>query len=224
MIKWIYIKSDRLIDAYAVTSVLANSNEDFAIVRKARFASLFRTILPNVLYDYFPAGENDELIVIEPSKSNNIIESLACISKQLGVNCDTIVDCNNLVMPNVNLDINLCIMLTPEEQEIDLHLIDHSINNILQKGYTVACAGETPIPCIRGTKDYRCILNWVHIPALATKNIVLVTNNEDYVQLADSYNMKNILLSNIDNVLYANGIRIEHPDEFSNIILQTLIK
>ena len=125
MIKWIYIKSDRLIDAYAVASVLAKTNDGFAIVRKARFASLFSDLLPNVKYDFFPAGDENELIKIEPNNSKNITESLVHISKQLGVNCDTIIDCNNLVIPSVNLDINLCVMLMPYEQEIDLQLIDY---------------------------------------------------------------------------------------------------
>ena len=186
MIKWIYIKSDRLIDAYAVASVLAKTNDGFAIVRKARFASLFSDLLPNVKYDFFPAGDENELIKIEPNNSKNITESLVHISKQLGVNCDTIIDCNNLVIPSVNLDINLCVMLMPYEQEIDLQLIDYSINSVQQKGYNVACAGKTPIPCIRGTKDYIGILNWIHIPKLAKKDIVLITNNEDYAQIADS--------------------------------------
>ena len=224
MIKWIYIKSDRLIDAYAVASVLAKTNDGFAIVRKARFASLFSDLLPNVKYDFFPAGDANELVKIEPNNSKNITESLVHISKQLGVNCDTIIDCNNLVIPSVNLDINLCVMLMPYEQEIDLQLIDYSINSVQQKGYNVACAGKTPIPCIRGTKDYIGILNWIHIPKVAKKDIVFLTNNEDYAQIADSYKMKNILLSNVDNVLFANGIRIEHPDELSNIIQRTIIK
>lgn len=224
MNKWIYIKSDRLIDAFAVASVLAKTNDGFAIARKARFASLFSDLLPNVKYDFFPAGDENELIKIEPNNSKNITESLVYISKQMGINCDTVIDCNNLVMPSVNLDINQCVMLTPEEQEIDLQLIDYSINSVQQKGYNAACAGMTPIPCIRGTKDYRGILKWIHIPALAKKDIVLITNNEDYAQLADSYKMKNILLSNVNNVLFANGIRIEHPDELSNIIQRTIIK
>ena len=222
MSKWIYIKSDRLIDAYAVVALLQKSGEDYSVVRRARFAPLFRTLLPNTKWDFYPAGENDELITIEPTEACTIAESIEIITKQLDLLCECTLDQIELISPDVNVDINFCLMLTPEEHEMPLQLIDLSINNILQKGYVGACAAHTPLPCIRGCKDYRCVINWLHIPVLVEKGVAIITNNKDIGQLAKSFDGETVILSHSNDITCANGVNVDHPITLTNIIQRTL--
>ena len=66
MNKWIYIKSDRIIDAYAVASVLNDvPDTEFFLVRKTRFAKLFKNHPHISMSGFYENSEDSQLIIIK---------------------------------------------------------------------------------------------------------------------------------------------------------------
>lgn len=221
MSNWIYIKSNRLIDAFAVASLISE-NQEMSVVRKRRFAPLFRSCLSNNHYDYYSNNSEDKLVIIEQNEAQTIQNAISLIAKKLEIETREPISCSQIHMPNVDTHLDFCLMLSHDDHIIDLQLIDFAINSLVKQGLIGACIGDTPVPCIRGCRDYRCILKWEHIPMLASKKMTIITNSDDYAQVAISYGASVVHISSIEGRTSANGYVVEYPDILSNIILKSI--
>lgn len=228
MNKWIYIKSNRIIDAYAVASVLNNvSDTEFFLVRKMRFAKLFKNH-PHISMSGFYENDEDSQLVIINSTDIGDFEELTCqIAKKLGVENYDINFRYNPDMPEV-LDFslaNIFLLFSEEPQELlNLNFIDTAINVCKAREISTISAGTMAFPCIRGCKDYRELVTWEYLPLIATQNksALIITNASDYATFCRAIGLNCILVKSENGIMYANNLILNHVSELINLINQQI--
>lgn len=228
MNKWIYIKSDRIIDAYAVASILNDaSNTDFFLVRKTRFAKLFKNH-PNIcMTGFYENNEDSRLITINPYEIEDFKELTCQIAKELGIENHVT---NSMYKPDIPeiLDFSLTdifLMFSEKPQEpLNLNFIDIAVNVFKTRQISTISSGTMAIPYIRGCKDYREMITWEHLPLIAAhnKSALIITNESDYITLCRAVGLNYILLENENGIMYANNKMLNHPDELINLINQKI--
>lgn len=79
-------KSDRIIDAYVVASVLNDvSDIEFFLVRRARFAKLFKNHPHISMSGFYENDEDSQLVTINPTDVEDFKTLTYQIAKKLGV-------------------------------------------------------------------------------------------------------------------------------------------
>lgn len=228
MNKWIYIKSDRIIDAYAVASVLNDvSDTKFFLVRKTRFAKLFKNHPHISMSGFYENGDDSQLITINPTDVEDFKELIYRIAEKLGVENH---DSNSIYNPDIPevLDFSLAdifLMFSEGAQEpLNLNFIDMAVNVFRARQISTISAGAMAIPCIRGCKDYRGLVTWEYLPLIAThnKSALIITNESDYATLCKSVGLNYILVKNENGIMSANNQTLNHPNELINLINQQI--
>lgn len=228
MNKWIYIKSDRIIDAYAVASVLHDvSDTEFFLVRRTRYAKLFKKH-PHVCMSGFYKNDADSQLITIDSTNVEDFKVLKCqIAKKLGVeNLDT----GSMYIPDIPevLDFylaNIFLLFSDRTQEpLNLNFIDMAVNVFKARQIFAISTGTMTIPCIRGSKDYRELITWEYLPLIAihNKSALIITNESDYAALCVAIGLNYILLENKNGIMYANNQALNHPNELINLINQQI--
>lgn len=229
MNKWIYIKSNRIIDAYAVASVLNDvSDTEFFLVRKTQFAKLFKNHPSISMSGFYENGEESQLITINPTDVEDCKELTCQIAKKLGVEYHNSSSMYNPDIPEV-LDFSLAdifLMFSEEPQEpLNLNFIDMAVNIFKARQIFAISTGTMAIPCIRGCKDYRGLVTWEYLPLIAThnKSALIITNESDYATLCRFVGLNYILVKNENGIMYANNQILNHPNELINLINQQML-
>ena len=227
MNKWIYIKSNRLIDAYVVASVLNDARgTSYCMVRRAMYSKLFKNH-PSILENSFgESHDKDQLITIAATTCINNDDLRSSISGQLGIIANK--EGHNYIpkLPDV-LDfslVDIIIMISDAQQEpLNLNLIDIAVR-FLKPNLKTISAGTMAVPCIRGCKDYRAIVTWENLPIIASNNksALILTNDLGYVDLCKYLGLNFIYLKSDNGSMYANSQIINHPDELINMINQQI--
>ena len=228
MNKWIYIKSDRIIDAYVVASVLNDvSDTEFCLVRKMRFAKLFNKH-PHILKSGFYENNNDsQLITINPTDTEDFKELSCLVAEKLAVENFDSYSMYKPIMPKV-LDfgeVDIILMFSEELQEpLNLNFIDVAVNAFKTRQIAIISAGTMTIPCIRGCKDYRGLVTWEYLPLIVTQNksVLIITNDPDYATFCKIVGLNHIFVQNEDETMYANNRTLNHPNELINLINQQI--
>ena len=227
MNKWIYIESNHLVDAYVVASVLNNAqNASYCMVRRVKFAKLFKNHPAISKSDMFEANDEDQLIRITPAEGLNNEDLINTISKLLGLGTY-----KNEYIPNLPevMDlsmVDMVLMMSEEPHEpLDLNLIDIAVKAFKPHLKTIISAGTMAVPCIRGCEDYREIITWEYPPILAGKNrsTLILTNDTEYMNLCQFLGIKSIYMNSDNGMMYANNQIIKHPDELINLINQQIL-
>lgn len=228
MNKWIYIKSDRLIEAYAVASVLNDvSDAKFFLVRKTRFAKLFKNHPHIIISGFYDNGDDSQLITITPADVEDFEELTCRTAEKLGVENH---DSNSIYKPDLPevLDFSLAdifLMFSDVRQEpLNLNFIDMAVNAFKGRQISTISAGTMAVPCIRGCKDYRGLVTWEYLPLIAAhnKSALIITNDSDYAALCKSVGLNYILVKNENGIMYADNQALCHPDELINLINQQI--
>ena len=229
MNKWIYIKSDRIIDAYAVASILDGvSDLEFFLVRKTRFAKLFKNHPHISTSGFYKNSKDSQLITINPTDVEDFKELSCLIAKELGIEKHNSSSMYNPNMPEV-LDFSLVdifLMFSEKSQEpLNLNFIDMVVNIFKARQKSTISAGAMVIPCIRGCKDFRGLVTWEYLPLIAAQNksALIITNESDYASLCKAIGLNNILVKNKNGIMYANNQMLCHPNELINLINQQIL-
>lgn len=227
MNKWIYIKSDRIIDAYAVASVLKDTlDTEFFFVRKVRFAKLFKNHPHISMSGFYTPSKPSQLICINQTDVEDFKVLRSHISQQLGIEDS---DCSTYTpdIPEV-LDFSLAqifLMFSENSKELlNLNFIDIAVNVFRTQQISTISAGVMDIPCIRGCKDYRGLVTWEYLPIIArhNKTALIITNEYDYATLCEVVGLNCILLKCENGIMYANNQALNHPAELINMINQQI--
>lgn len=228
MNKWIYIKSDRIIDAYVVASVLNDvSDIEFFLVRRARFAKLFKNHPHISMSGFYENDEDSQLVTINPTDVEDFKTLTYQIAKKLGVDNHRTNSTYNPNIPEV-LDFSLVdifLIFSDKLQEpLNLNFIDMAVNAFKARQISVISAGTMVFPCIRGCKDYRELLTWEYLPLIATRNksALIITNESDYAILCRAVGLNYILMRTENGIMYANDQILNHPNELINLINQQI--
>ena len=227
MNKWIYIKSNRLIDAYVVASVLNDvQGTSYCMVRRAMYAKLFMNHPSISETGFWKAHDEDQLITITATTSINYNNLRSTISEQLGLTAYKEGQIYIPELPDV-LDfslVDIIIMMSDVQQEpLDLTFIDFAIGFFKPLMKTIS-AGTMAVPCIRGCKDYRAIITWEYMPIIANNNssALILTNDTGYADLCMFLGLNTIYMKSENGTMYANSQIIKHPDELINMINQQI--
>lgn len=228
MNNWIYIKSDCIIDAYAVASVLNDViNSEFFLVRRTRFAKLFKNHPHISMSDFYDNSEGSKIITINPTNVEDFNELTHLISEKLGIDNHEQKTIYTPDMPDV-LDfssVDIFFMLSEEPQEpLNLNFVDIAVSAFKSRQISIISAGTIAIPCIRGCRDYRGLITWEYLPLIAKQNksALIITNDFDYIILCKAIGLEYILLKNDNGVMYANNEVLNHPNELINLINQKI--
>ena len=228
MNKWIYIKSDRIIDAYAVASVLNDvSDTEFFLIRRTRFAKLFKNHPHISTSGFYENSKDSQLITINPTSVEDFKVLTCQIAKKLGMENH---DIGSMYIPDIPevLDFSLVdifLMFSDGTQEpLNLNFIDMAVNVFKSRQISTISAGTMTIPCIRGCKDYRELITWEYLPLIAThnKSALIITNEPDYTTLCTAVGLNYILLENKNGIMCANNQVLNHPSELINLINQQI--
>ena len=228
MNKWIYIKSDRIIDAYAVASVLYDvSDTEFILVRRTKFAKLFKNHPHICMSGFYEKDEDSQLITIDSADIEDFKVLKCQIATKLGVENH---DIGSMYIPDMLevIDFSLAdifLMFSDDAQEpLNLDFIDIAVNVFKARQLFAISAGTMTIPCIRGSKDYRELITWEYLPLIAIRNktALIITNESEYATLCTAIGLGYILLENKNGIMYANNQALNHPNELINLINQQI--
>ena len=227
MNKWIYIKSNRLIDAYVVASVLNDAQgTSYCMVRRAMYAKLFMNHSSISETGFWNSHDEDQLITITTTTSINYNNLRSTISEQLGLTAYNEGQIYIPELPDV-LDfslVDIIIMMSDVQQEpLDLTFIDFAVR-FFKPRLKIISAGTMAVPCIRGCKDYRAIITWEYMPIIANNNssALIITNDTGYADLCMFLGLNTIYMKSENGTMYANSQIIKHPDELINMINQQI--
>lgn len=227
MNKWIHIKSNRLIDAYVVASVLNDAQgTSYCMVRRAMYAKLFRNH-PSISGNGFWESHDEDLLITIPATTGISNDDLrSTISEQLGL---VVQKKEHIYIPDLPdvMDFslaNIIIMMSEVQQEpLNLNYIDIAVRFFKPRLKTIS-AGTMAVPCIRGCKDYRAIVTWEYMPIIANNNssALILTNDTGYADLCKFLGLNTIYMKSENGTMYANSQIIKHPDELINMINQQI--
>lgn len=227
MNKWIYIKSNRLIDAYVVALVLNDVHgTSYSMVRRAMFSRLFKNHPSISEKGFWESHDENRLITITATTSISNDELRSTISEQLGLVANKKEYIYIPQLPYV-MDFslaNIIIMMSDVQQEpLNLNLIDMAVR-FFKPHLKMISAGTMAIPCIRGCKDYRAIVTWEYLPIIANSNnsVLIITNDSGYVDLCKFLGLKSIYINSDNGTMCANNQIINHPYELINMINQQI--
>ncbi len=228
MNKWIYIKSNRLIDAYVVASVLNDTQgTSYCMVRRAMYKKLFLNHPSISENGFWESRDEDQLITIAATASISNDDLRSILSEQLGLVPNKEGHIYIPELPDV-IDFSLfdiIIMMSDVQQEpLNLNFIDIAVRYFKPCLKTIS-TGTMVVPCIRGSKDYRAIVTWEYMPIIANNNssALILTNDIGYVDLCRFLGLKFIYVKSENGTMYANSQIIKHPDELINMINQQLL-
>lgn len=221
---WIYIKSDDLGDAYALSSILYCSEIQCNIVRKSSFTSFFE-IHPNVKRIGFPIADDNKIVITKTNETNfnnrclNIARQLSFSPKEAYIPYIP-KECKHPALERFeNGRHYLLLLLNNNETVLDLMFIDCVVSKLLDLGITSIIGGSINFPYIRRCIDLRDLVDLSFIKGLNTSNIVILTNEVYWNVVAESLNIPSILLSLENKVLLANKKPILQSSQLANLIL-----
>lgn len=226
--KSIYLKSKRVSDALALATVIAQSEENFHIIRKSIATEVLHG-LQNVKIDYYKQIDGEEPIVIEAVKSDrweskcNKIANLLHISMPISYTpYGGFVKRNDAIDNLLSKDEYILFHLYPHfDQNLDLMMVDRLSKLFLEKGISTISGGSEFLPLIKGTLDFRSLIGINEIFAIKDKIKFLLTSEIDDISIGEALSIPTFIISSIDK-LTINGMELSDPYQIFNYINRIL--
>lgn len=226
--QWLYIKNASPADGLALATVLSCSKEDWNVIHSSIHSCFIRN-LQNVTIGH--PDEGSEIITLEMNASS-FNERCNCIASQLDIPTRqdwtaTIFfkELDNELEVRLRSYINVILLYcvpTPGEH-INLMMIDQALRYLAQDKYMTVDANSSMLPNIKGTKDYRGLIDVETI--VRNKSIIstVITTEPWMTEICSAYGIKCCTISGTGNAIILDGITIDHPLQLANYI-QNVIK
>ena len=194
---WIYLKNDNPADALALATVLSNTNKYFNVVRRS-INSFVYDGLDNVKVDFYSNLEEDILLVIDSIPNNNWQEKCKIIADKLDVAVEKQYSPYLGFMKKfpeiekmMGTEKSILLYLFPHpDQKLNLMVIDQLTKIFELKGTKSISGGTNAMPCIRGTKDLRQIMNLSVVCSMKDKIEFVLTSEESMKIVGDALGLK----------------------------------
>lgn len=224
MDKWIFLKSDNPADAFALATVLHEVEDTFYIVRRSVNSAVFEG-LGNVKIGYYSNNNESQLFIIESIVSDSWQAKCDTISNQLHIETKShyipylgFIKKNEEIDEMIRGDKNVLLYLFPHiDQKLDLLIIDKLVKLLDNRGYKFISGGSSIMPCIKGTKDLRELINFQLLCGIIDKIDFVVTSETFVKTIGEAINIKVYVLSDYSGMTIDNQA-INDANEMANYI------
>lgn len=229
MEKWLYLKNASPVDGLALASVLASTEGMWNVIHSTLY-SCFLQNLRNVEIGH--PDEDFDILTIELEGKNTFSQKCNSIASQIGLLPKEEWEVHSFVkVLNTELErrilsyenIILLYFIPQPGKHIDLMLVDQAMRSMVKDGYQVIDGNSAMLPNIKGTKDFRGLINIETIIRTQNKIKAIVTTEPWIKDICSLYNIKCIYISDNNGISSLDSIKIEHSLQFANYI-QNIIK
>ena len=221
---WIYLKSNNPADVLAMATVMSGTTKTFYVVRRSIYSFTFEG-LSNIKVGYYPNTEEDELLIFDAISSDSWQEKCNIMAKQLGLTAKKhyppylgftkqFTEIEEIMENNKSI---LLYLFPHPNQKLDLMAIEQLVKLFEQKGVKSISGGTNIMPCIRGTKDLRQIMDLSAICSIKDKLEFILTSEESMRAIGEALNLKVYVVSDIEG-LTINGTPVSDVNQMANYI------
>ena len=222
---WIYLKSKQPADALALATVISYSSDTFCIVRRTSNSFFFRG-LKNVIIDYYPNSEEDNLLVVDGINSDSWQTICHILSEKLNINTPSVcqpylgfVAINDSVIKQWGDAKSILLYLFPDsDRRLDLMLIDQLVRLLEQKGLKSVDGGTIVLPCIKGTKDLRQIISLPVLFSLKNKIEFIITTDYSLKPIGEALGITVFTISFVSGFAI-DELVVKDADQMANYII-----
>ena len=224
---WIYLKSCNPADALALATVISYSNETYHIVRRTINSYFFKG-LNNVTIEFYPNSNEDNLLVVEELKNKSWQSTCNILAQRLGVNVpDKCQPYLGFVVRNINIikhwgeakSILLYLFPHPDDN-LNLFMLDQLIRLFENKGTKAVSGGSIALPCIKGTKDLRQVIDLPILISLKEKIQFIVTSELSLKVIGEAIGIKVYFVSCMPNMTI-DDIPVADASQMANYITKS---
>lgn len=227
MKNWIYINSNRIIDILCLSAALDHAKQKWSLVRTTGVTQ-YLLHHPNVNEVGFPTPD-DNVVIISLNEIGGFYDKVEYILNQINeevpedlgnfeVHCN--VEHPNLLERIRNEKYSILLLTMSGERPMDLFFIDETCRLISNSGFKFASLGELIIPCVRGTADFRGLLNEVEILASLEHAPFVMTNDPSITEFCRAKKIKVFHLQQSETTLSCNNLPMTSPNHLVNMILK----
>ncbi len=223
---WIYLKSDNPADALALATVISFSNDSYGIVRRTVNSFFFKG-LKNVTIDFYTDREDNNLTVINEISTESWFAKCDIIAEKLNVKVPRESDpyigfCanNTSIVKQWGDDKNILLYLFPHpDQKIDLMIVDLIVRQFEQKGIKSVSGGTIILPCIKGTKDFRQLIDLSVLCSIKNKIYFILTTEKSIKALGEALGVNVYVISHISELML-DDMPMSDANQMANYIFK----
>lgn len=223
---WIYLKSDKPADALALATVISLSNDSYGIVRRTVNSFFFKG-LKNVVIDFYADSEENNLIVINEIGTDSWLEKCDIIAERLKTKIPReskpyLGFCanNTGIVKQWGNNNNILLYLFPHpDQKIDLMMVDLLVRQFEQKGIKSVSGGSIVLPCIKGTKDFRQLIDLSVLCSIKDKICFILTTDNSIKALEEALGV-NVHVISHDSELMLDDMQMSDANQMANYIVK----
>lgn len=223
---WIYLKSDNPADALALATVISFSNDSYGIVRRTVNSFFFKG-LKNVTIDFYTDCEDNNLTVINEISTESWFAKCDIIAEKLNVKVPRESDpyigfCanNTSIVKQWGDDKNILLYLFPHpDQKIDLMIVDLIVRQFEQKGIKSVSGGTIILPCIKGTKDFRQLIDLSVLCSIKNKIYFILTTEKSIKALGEALGVNVYVISHISELML-DDMPMSDANQMANYIFK----
>lgn len=222
--KWLYIKNASPADGIAFASVLHTSKDKWNVVHSSSYYCFIHN-LQNVNIGH-PDGVKDVLI-IDVNGCSTFNERCNYIASQLGLPTQSSWNAFTFYQTKDNeletrlrsyKNVILLYFIPRSCENINLIMIDQSMRILTQDNFTIVDGNSSMLPNIKGTKDYRGLIDVENILRNLFVISTVITTEKWMKEICSVYHIKCCIISGEEDLIFLDGIKIEHPLQFANYI------
>lgn len=223
---WIYLKSDNPADALALATVISYSNDSYGIVRRTVNSFFFKG-LKNVTIDFYPDSEENNLTVIHEISTDSWFAKYDILAERLNIKVPRESNpylgfcANNTgIVKQWGDDKNILLYLFPHpDQKIDLMIVDLLVRQFEQKGIKSVSGGTIVLPCIKGTKDLRQLIDLSVLCSIKDKICFILTTEKSIKALGEALGINVYVISHISELML-DDIPMSDSNQMANYIVK----
>ena len=229
MEKWLYIKNASPVDGIALAAVLASTEVMWNVIHSTLYSCFLRK-LENVEIGH--PDEDFEILTIELEDTNSFDQKCNSIASQLGLlpkeewgAPSFVKELKTELEKRINSYENIILLyfIPHPGKHIDLMLVDHAMRSMAKDGYQIIDGNSAMLPNIKGTKDFRGLINLETVLRTKDKIKVVVTTETWMKDICSLYGIKSICISDSNGTMFLDNITVEQSLQFANYI-QNIIK
>ena len=223
---WIYLKSDNPADALALATVISHSNDSYGIVRRTVNSFFFKG-LKNVTIDFYTDCEGNNLTVIHEIVVDSWFAKCDILAEKLKIKIPRESEpylgfCSNntSIVKQWGDDKNILLYLFPHpDQKIDLMIVDLLVRQFEQKGIKSVSGGTIVLPCIKGTKDLRQLIDLSVLCSIKDKICFILTTEKSIKALGEALGINVYVISHISELML-DDIPMSDSNQMANYIVK----
>ena len=223
---WIYLKSDKPADALALATVISFSNDSFGIVRRTVNSFFFKG-LKSVVIDFYTDSEKNNLIVINEVSTDSWSSKCEILSERLNIKIPREIKpylgfCANntgIVKQWGNTQRILLYLFPHPNQKIDLMIVDLLVRQFEQKGIKSVSGGTAVLPCIKGTKDFRQLIDLSVLCSILDKISFILTTENSIKALGEALGVNVHVISHVSELML-DDIPMSDANQMANYIVK----